>query len=164
MQSFDDYLLGLSSRMKRWGFSEFHHQPQDIDTPLCLHKREFVATKFSIVDTFSVVMRAPLDCTPLNFETLSKRVFQFALDNKNRWPRGLGGGAVAYPVLVADTLSGQLRSFAESYCPKHWASIEFPVLVDLSSQSICHYASTPAWGAFYYEGLRNEARRLFWPE
>ena len=90
MQSFDDYLLRLSLRMKRWGFSESHLKPSGVDTSMSFHKREFVATKFSVIDTFGVVMHAPLDCISPDFGTFSKQVFQFALDNKSKWPRGLG--------------------------------------------------------------------------
>ena len=162
--SFEDYLLKLSSRMKRSGFSEFDRHLQGFQVDLSFHRREFVLAKFSVVDTFVMVTRALEGCTPTLFETFSQHVFQFALDHKSEWPRGLGGCAVSYPVLVVDASMEDIRLFVEAYCPKHWSSFEFPVLVDLSSQSVYHYTATPVLGLLYYQGFRKETRELFWPE
>lgn len=160
-QPIENYLSHILSRSKQLGFVEFHQQPQNFQANLILHRKEFVIGMFSMVDTFYVIMQAPINLDQIRFQTFGKQVFQFALENKNPWPRGLGGGAVAYPVLIADSVPENVRLFAESYCPKHWASFEFPVLVDLSERSIYYYPNTPAWGAFYYRMFQKEVMSLF---
>jgi hypothetical protein len=47
---------------------------------------------------------------------------------------------------------------------KHWASIVFPVLVDLSLGNLHYRRTTPIWGAAYVGGLRRTADELLAPE
>ena len=106
----------------------------------------------------------PENLTTALFESSSRQIFEFALKNKIWLPRGLGAGVVAYPLLVTDIVSDDVRSFVQKYCPKHYASTEFPAVVELSSKSVLYCNSTPIRGALYYRGFRKEVERLYRPE
>ncbi|UCC68901.1 MAG: hypothetical protein JSV79_02960 [Armatimonadota bacterium] len=157
----EQYLALLDQRMGSRGFSLMPQPPTDLRVDRMFQRREFSLTKFGIVDTFCLIRRASEPLTPVSVEAFSRASFAFALKHKIWIPRGFGGTAVAYPVLVADAVPDTVRQFAERYCPRHWASIEFPVVVDCSSGSLLFYKSTPLWGAAYYRGLRRQSEELF---
>lgn len=85
------------------GFAKFHKEPHDLQVERSFRRRKFSITKFGMVDTFCVVKCVAENLTIDFLGSFSKQVFDFALKNKIWIPRGLGGMAIAYPLLVIDT-------------------------------------------------------------
>jgi len=117
--------------------------------------------KFSYVSTLVAVKFVESNLTMDQIRLFSKESFQLGLELVGMLPRGAGGAAVVYPAFVTQTVDDGIRAFMKNFCPKHWASCEFPVVVALSSKEVIFYPSTPIWGSLYYSGFRQEARRLF---
>ncbi len=86
-----------------------------------------------------------------------------AREGKVKLPRGLGSSLVVYPVLVTSGTSLELTEFVESHFPKHWAILEFPVVVRLDEQRLTFATKTPSWGRAYYRQTRREAQQLLAP-
>ena len=160
-QGFENYLLVLDSKMEDYGFVRFHQELHDLQVDRFFRRRKFSIIRFSIVDTFCVVKYIPKDLTTEFLKSFGRQIFKFSLKNKIWIPRGFGGWTVAYPLLVTDTISDDVRLFIRKYNPKRLASVEFPVVVELSSKSVFYYTRTPLWGLFYFYGLRKEVKRLF---
>jgi hypothetical protein len=79
---------------------------------------------------------------------------------KSRLPLGFGSSLVVYPVLLVDGISEALTQFAEDYVPKLWSIVEFPVVVDPSTEIVVFSSKTPVWGSAYYRKTRREAQEL----
>lgn len=157
------YLAVLDQRMESRGFKPIPQRPSDVQVDRVFQRREFSLTKFGMLDTFCVATCSGDPLTPAWIEAFSKAAFGFALRHKIWIPRGFGGTAFAYPLVVADAVPDDARQFVARYCPKHWASVEFPVVVDCSSGELLFYRSTPMWGAAYYGGIRRQVQELFAP-
>lgn len=126
------------------------------------HRGKFEPRKFGFVDAFVVVTR-PESPTPADLEASCTSAFDFGLDNKSRFPRGLGGSLVVYPVVVGDGISRAARDWIAAYRPRHWASFEIPVLFDLSANEAVYDGSTPVWGRWYYAGFHETIEAVLVP-
>ena len=124
------------------------------------HKRNFQITKFSIVDTFYMIHFADNEISIQNIKSISKRMFKIALKNKMWIPRSLGNGVFLFSVFILNNPSSEIKQFFNSYDPKHYASFEFPVLIDMASNEINFCQYTPMWGLVYYRGMRNTATKM----
>ena len=153
------YLSGLGTRLEGQGYKPLENPEADG----AWRQRKGSFLKFGVVDTFVVAKYLPRDTLDRDlFRGFCSGAFDFGLKNKVWLPRGFGGTAVVHPVVVTDELDRDLCLFVEDeYCPKHWASFEFPVVHDLSSGRIHFYTKTPAWGAAYYRGMRKAVQALF---
>ncbi len=143
------------------GIAPFDDKPEGVDQVWM--RRRFEITKFGLVDTFVLVRFVPgAELTTELFEEFSGAGFEFALEHKNFMPRGFGGMAIAHPLIVTDALPEPVADFVKTeYCPKHWASNEFPAIFDLGSGQLTRYEQTPAWGAAFYAGFRKQVDKLF---
>ena len=152
----------LQVRSQDWQRQGFDPLPASTEAETVFRRRRFSLTKFGVVDTFCIARCFEDILSEGQIETFSSNAFRFALKNKFFLPRGLGGMAIAYPLLIAENVSNSVRQFiTRSYNPKHWSSFEFPVVFELSTGQLLFYQSTPAWGAAYYRSFRTEAETLF---
>lgn len=126
------------------------------------HKREFDIARFGMVDTFFMFHFAEKGITQDWIQSISGKMFDFGLKNKSGIPRGLGGGLVVYSVFMLDSPSEEIKKFFYGYCPEHWASNEFPVLIDINSNAVFFLTGTPMWGALYYDSMRSYAMRMLY--
>jgi hypothetical protein len=125
-------------------------------------RRRFQATKFGVVSTFVVVSRHDsIDAAQL--AAYSSACFQAAMERAGG-VRGLGSTGLCYAVSVYQTAAPDLCSTVErTALVKHWASFEFPVLVDLTTSTITYYRESVIWGAAYIRGFRRDAERWLLP-
>ncbi|MBX0288179.1 hypothetical protein [Haloarcula salinisoli] len=152
----EQYVETVAPRLGDEGF-ERSETTLDEQALTVFHDREVQPWKLALVDTVIVVGTAD---TPAEARAFSKAAFEQGLSLKSRFPRGLFGGVVVYPVIVTEA---PLVNWVNSYSPRHWSSFEFPVVVAPEADSIHYNRETPTWGAVYYRGLRNQAERLFAP-
>jgi hypothetical protein len=75
-------------------------------------------------------------------------------------PRGLRSSVVAYAALVIEDASPEVVDAVAEEPPKHWAALEFPIVVELATQSMRYFEKTPFWGAAYYRTTRAVADEL----
>ena len=158
----DRYLQDVLARLRADGYNEWNMPTPDLGDVLVFHRRKAEFSKLSLVDSFCVISTRQ-HVTPDEFTVFSDAVYEFAITNKSWAPRGFGGMAVAHAVVITARPGLNLIETAKTYVPKHWASTEFPVLVDLARREIHHFSGTQLWGAAYYRGFRQAVEKLFAP-
>jgi hypothetical protein len=94
--------------------------------------------------------------TPEKLKAISRSCFKYALQNRNikLLPLGLFNGVYAYPFICTASVSPEIAQLAETYKPSHWSALEFPVVLDLSTERVHCFGGTPIWGAAYYRRNR----------
>jgi hypothetical protein len=152
----------LKERAKYWESTGFERIDAQVGDAPVYRRRQFSITKFGLVDTFIVPTCVEGDLTSSKLSDFSSEAFNVGLANKNFLPRGFGGLAIVYPLLVVENISDDVRRFVtQDYNPKHFASFEFPAVYSLAQNGLLTLEKTPVWGAAYYGGFRDEVRRLF---
>jgi hypothetical protein len=154
------YLESTRSRLHRAGFREEDSPPGAL---LKARRREIRLSRFGIVETVVAISEVRTEPGPDQLRGFGGDILRSAVEGKTRIPLGLGSSLVVYPVLVAEGLSDELTGFANSYAPKHWCILEFPVVVEPGSQQLVIFDKTRVWGAAYYRRTRREARDLLAP-
>ena len=158
---YNQLLSQLTQHLNSLSFKSY--DPSCAEADLSFHKRAVALTKFALLDTFITVrFMAEAELTVENVQAFSESSFAFALANKNWLPRGLFGCAAAFPLVVTPRVTEDVSRFINAdYCPKHWASMEFPTIVELESGELHFFRATPMWGAAYYRGLRKQSESYF---
>ncbi|WP_434523000.1 hypothetical protein [Halorubrum sp. AS12] len=120
-ESVERYIETLAGRL-----DEFEQSTTTVDNQrvTVFHDRSLSLSKFGLVDTVFVVGTAE---TASQARAFSEATFEHGLSLKSRFPRGVGGNLVVYPVVVSET---DLADWVQQYDPKHWSSFEFPVVID----------------------------------
>lgn len=65
-----------------------------------------------------------------------------------------------YPVILTESVPGEVRKFVQSYAPKHFATFEFPVIVELFTGKLYYFGGASIWGLTMYPELRKEAENI----
>jgi hypothetical protein len=156
------FLDDLAGRLTSAGFSvrrDFDISPYRLD--LFAGRSKFELSKFGKLTRFVGVSRGNL-VDIARVQDFSARVSKYALDNPGTvLPRGLGGAVFVIPVLVSEDFDETVKNWiAKTSPPKHWAAIEFPVLVSTGEGRIYYCGKTPIWGAAYYRGLRKFVKSM----
>ena len=133
-EKFIEYISNLSGRLTEKGFSNSSKKSKG-GAEGVWHRRKIELSKFSLVDTFVCVGFLPSKDLGIDkVKNFSAASFDFAIENKSWLPRGLFGMAVVFPLIVTDDVSEDVKSFiTDHYCPKHWASAEFPAVLSLNT-------------------------------
>ena len=67
-----------------------------------------------------------------------------------------------FPFIITENIFAELANFMKStYCPKHFGAAEFPSVIDLSTNYVYYYTTTPLWGYAYYSGFRRDSYNFF---
>ena len=153
-ESVEGYIETLAERL-----DEFERSTATVDDQRAtvFHDRSLSLSKFGLVDTVFAVGTAE---TAAQARAFSEAAFEHGLSLKSRFPRGLGGNLVVYPVVVSEA---DLADWVERYTPKHWSSFEFPVVVDPMEGTVDYDESTPLWGMIYYKGFKRTAETTIKP-
>lgn len=157
------YLTTVAGRLTQDGFEVTPNVViGDRPADLWAARRKFQATKFGSVSTFVVVSRhKSVDAAEL--AAYSSACFQAAME-RTGGVRGLGSAGVCYAVCVCEDAAANLNSTVETTAlVKHWASFEFPVLVDLAANSVAYNRQRAIWGAAYIRGFRKAADKWLQP-
>ena len=118
-------------------------------------KTKLEANKFGKMNYF--ILASPLETpdtnTVLNY---SARSMKYALDNPDSvLPRGFGRGVLVVPTIVSLDLDDMVKNWISStFMKKHWAALEFPVLISLKDKRPYYCTKTPFWGGLYYDEVR----------
>ena len=156
------FLDDLAKRLASAGFSV----RRDFDIPqyrldLLAGRTKIELGKFGKLTRFVAVSRGNL-VDIARVQDFSARVSKYAFDNPGTvFPRGFGGAVFVIPVLVSEDFDETVKNWiAKTSPPKHWAAIEFPVLVSTGQGRVYYCRKTPIWGAAYYRGFRNFVRSM----
>ena len=165
-ESFSSYINLLDSWMKYFGFEVFGGFSEvsiGFNFDRMYHKKATEITRFGNVDTYAIVKAIEDNITAETFKSFSEQAFDYASKIRKGGPLGLGSMLVVFPLVVLEKIPQDVYTFLKSYCPKHWASVEFPCILDLETSNLYYYEQTPMWGALYYPTHRKEAYRFFSP-
>jgi hypothetical protein len=156
------FLDDLAGRLTSAGFSvrrDFDISPYRLD--LLAGRSRFELSKFGKLTRFVAVSRGnSVDIARV--QDFSARVSKYALDNPGTvLPRGFGGAVFVIPILVSEDFDETVKKWiAKTSPPKHWAAIEFPVLVSTDQGRVYYCRKTPIWGAAYYRGFRKFVKSM----
>jgi hypothetical protein len=156
----EGYLDSIRARLAQAGFQL---EATRTGTTLKACRREVKLSRFGIVETVVEVSTLHSQPTPDDLRACGGDAVRSALEGKSRIPRGLGSSLVVYPVLVAEGISDGLTQFANSYAPKHFCIMEFPLVIEPATRTLVLLGRTPLWGAAYYRKTRREAQELLAP-
>jgi hypothetical protein len=158
----DTYYTLLEQWLKYHGF-----EPVTIDPNAGFDKvfkrSRIKASKFGKVDTYCSVRYMPEGATGEELKIFSEKTYELCMRHRTGAPLGFGAMMVVYPLIIIENISKELASFIKTYCPKHFASAEFPSVLDLSTNYLYYYEETPFWGYAYYSGYRKEVYAIYSP-
>jgi hypothetical protein len=157
-----NYLDLLEQWMPYFGFSNLGVEPNWL-FDRAYGRDRVEASKFSKVNCFCFVKYQNEPYTPAKFEQFSKESFNYAYKIRQGNPIGIFGSLVVYPCLILEKATQEQIDFLGRYLNKHYASFEFPSLVETSTGNLYCYPRTPVWGALYYDGFRKECRDFYSP-
>ena len=158
LPSADQWLTHIGPRLDYAGFVPLPPHP---DFKYALRRTRFEITKFGMCETFFVFAELP-NLTPPMLGAFSRAAFQFAMNSKTvPLPCGLFEAVFCFPVAITTNLHPQMAEFIKlTEPPKHWASAEMPVALDLATGQLAYLMTTPFWGAAYFSGFRHEIQTL----
>lgn len=155
----EEYYGMLENWMKYFGMEPLGTEPNWLFDKAYRRSR-LEAAKFGQSNTYAF---AKYSETPdvKAFEQFSRESFNYAMSLPRSLPLSLGSTVTVYPCFVVNRITKELADFVKNYLNKHYASFEFPGVLDLFSKEVYYYPSTPMWGALYYSGFRSEFYRMF---
>jgi len=154
------YVESVRERLRRAGFRDEAHSDGAV---LKARRRQVKLSRFGVVETVVVISDPVTQADADRLRSFGEEAVRSAAVGKTPLPLGFGSSLVVYPVLLADGISEALTQFAEDYVPKLWSIVEFPVVVDPSTQIVVFSSRTPVWGGAYYRKTRREAQGLLAP-
>jgi hypothetical protein len=154
------YVEPVRERLHRAGFRE---EAPPAGVLLKTRRRQVKLSRFGVVETVVLISSPRSQAAPDDLRIFGAESVRAATVGKARLPLGLGSSLVVYPVLVVDAISDALNRFVDAYVPKHWAIVEFPVVVAPTAQTLVYATKTPVWGSAYYRKTRREAQDLLAP-
>ncbi len=159
MKEAEEYYGMLDKWMQYYGMEPLGTEPNWLFDKAYRRSR-FEAAKFGQSNTYAF---AKYSETPdINkFQQFSIECFNYAMSLPKGMPVGLGATVVVYPCFLVNRITNELAGFVKNYLNKHYASFEFPGILDMFSKEVYYYPSTPMWGALYYNGFRSEFYRMF---
>lgn len=152
----------LEQWLRHYGYEKINVH-QDAGADMVFKRSRIEVSKFGNVDAYVCTKYMKEGATGHELQLFSQKMYNLASNHRSGLPLGFGAMMVVYPLLVVDEISTELAKFLDIYCPKHWASAEFPSALDLNSGGLYYYAKTPVWGYAYYNGYRKEVSNLFSP-
>ena len=162
-QKIKDYYTALDGWMLYFGMTPIDTEPNWLFDK-AYRRAKFQASKFGESNTYAMVKYYPAPPETNILQRFSSESFNYAMSLPKGAPVGMGAHLVAYPLLVVDSITNELYQFIKTYCPKHFASAEFPGILDISTNELYFYPDTPVWGAFYYGGYRSDIYNFFSPK
>ena len=166
MTKYKTYLSDLEKSLQNDGYStkrSITHGGYKIH--LWAERGRWEASKFGKMSR-SILVTSMKEVKPNAVMDYSAAAFDFALENRGSlMPRGMGGSLFAAPVVVTTKLKPEMKAWIQkTLAKKHWAAMEFPVLVSLNEKGLYYCKKTPMWGAAYYKGFREfiEMQLGFW--
>jgi hypothetical protein len=141
--TFDEYRETVTDRLVAdRGFAKLTNGPENYEA-IAFHRRDPSLRPPGLLDVVPVVagFASPATRTLREFST---RGFEFATSHDATVGRTLGGVTAAIPVAACEN-------------PGHHRAYEFPVVVDLSRETVHYFSDTPLFGGGAYETFRKLA-------
>ncbi|MCB0721106.1 MAG: hypothetical protein KDC42_02275 [Ignavibacteriae bacterium] len=160
---FDQYLTSLDGWSAYHGFKKMDIQP-GLDVDRMFYKESSEASKMGVVDRFLYIKKVPDNINAEWVRKFSSGLFEYSRQYKQTFGRFFRSMMIVNPVMAVDTISRELYDFIMSYCPKQFKAMEFPAILQLSTNDLYLYQKTPFWGALYYDGIRKSTSDYFSPK
>lgn len=161
-ESFDIYLRALDKWMIYFGFEKLSVEKNWL-FDVAYFKSQVEMSKFGTDKTYAFIKTYENVPVSKTFETFSEECYKYSLTIHKGAPLGMGTHLTVYPLALVNGITNELAEFIKSYCNKHFASVEFPGVLDLKTNYLYYYPVTPVWGALYYAGYRNNFYNYFSP-
>lgn len=161
--SFNSYLASLDSWMKYYGFEAFSGG-EGYHFDRMYHKKSTEISRFGTVDYYAEVKIFDGNIRAEDFQAFSIQSFNYAEKIRKGPPLGFGGMLVCFPLIVLEKIPMDVYNLLITYCPKHWASVEFPCVLDIETSNLYYYEKTPVWGMAYYDTHRKQVYQYFSPK
>lgn len=122
---------------------------------------KFELSKFGVSDYF-VVVKELTEPTLEQIRAFSNQTYVYADQQRSgKLPPGFFASYWTFSVALVASLSAEVKTAIQHTAPpQHWASAEFPVVIDLAAGQSYYFQDTPVWGAAYFAGFRQFASEL----
>jgi len=140
------YLSIVDVNMRRSQFDLFPFSPKHV----AYRNSEFNSER----ESFFIFEYVEVPLTVEKAREISQWIFRQAARKKR------SNALFCYPVILTESVSGDIQKFVQSYAPKHFARFEFPVFVELSTGSLYYFGGTSIWGLAMYPELRKGAENI----
>ncbi len=126
--------------------------------------RTFFSPKGMVFMSQHLLVRHQETATPQEFKDFFDAGFAYG-KSVNRVPllRGMQFGYIVVPCIAVNKADEELIHFVSATPRQHWCILEFPVLLDLSTQQMHYYTRAAPWGAFFYADCRSLIEYVFQP-
>jgi hypothetical protein len=128
---------------------------------LVAHRGRFEITKFGYAEYFYIVSELQSPTLEQVKQACAKSFTYGYVHRKLQIPAGIISSCFVFQILLVNHVSAEIAEYITSTIPpKHWAKIEFPTVVDLSTGRVYVCEKTPLWGAAYFNGLRSKVKAM----
>ena len=158
----ENWLNAVRSRLTGAGFVIIDEVAFNGRTfPIVARRTRFELTKFGFSESFMIFQEFDRLTTEA-LRAFSADAYRYSKkQRKIPLPCGLFESVYCYAVAIAKAVDEvTLASVRSDTPPKHWASVEVPVVYDVAQRRVSYFEKTPLWGAAYYAGLRKEIQRI----
>ena len=156
------YLQLVHDRFLQDGFQLRQDTVADVDITAATmqeFKLSWFATKMHFFGIYGVLG----EVTKASAERFSAEAFNFAHRNYTGIGRGLQSGFASISALITTNATQEAKDWVAHFSKKHFASVEIPVLVDLSTLELVYYRKKPIWGRIYYGRFHEFIERYYRP-
>lgn len=156
------YYKLLDQWLNYYGFQNLNVNEQAGADKVYLRSR-IEPTKFGNVSFYVCAKHIP-NADANAVRDFSSKMYSLAIRHRTGPPLGFGAMLQVFPLIITENISAELAQFIKTYCPKHFAASEFPSILDLNTNYLYYYPTTPIWGYAYYSGYRRDCFNFFSPE
>jgi hypothetical protein len=162
MSDIKNYYEALGGWMNHFGLASVNVEPNWLfDKAFSVDFADVSKFGYDYIYVFVLYKETPPN--PAEFIQFSSECFNYASKIHKGGPPGVGAHLTIFPLLIVDNITNELADTVRTYTTKHFASVEFPGILDLSSKNLYYYPDTPVWGALYYAGYRQKFYSYFSP-
>lgn len=162
MTSSAQWLESLTANLIAQNYTIKNSESYDgVTYSLAAHRGRFEITKFGYAEYFYLVSELHNPTLEQVKQACAKSFTYGYIHRKLQIPAGIISSCFVFQILLVDHVSTEIAEYITSTIPpKHWAKMEFPVVIDLSSDKVYVCEKTPLWGAAYFGGFRKQAKAM----
>jgi hypothetical protein len=156
------YLQIVHDRFQKDNFHLRQDTVADVDVTVATMQEfnlPWMATKMHFFEIYGVSG----EVTRNDIERFSAEEFDFAHRKYTGIGRGLQSGFASISALITVNATQEAKDWVSHFSKKHFASAEFPVLVDLSTLELLYCRKKPIWGRIYYGRFHDFIERYYRP-
>ena len=152
-----DAIQAIQERLEREGFAINRDLVGGHD--VLVARRAKLHWTLSRLHVFVIVFELP-DVDASDAEQLTAAARAYAIDHKGGLPRGVQNGVASMPIIVVPREARNALEWARGEHGRHWAALDFPVVIERSTGVSAFRQKRELWGSAYFPQLYRLANDL----